>query len=579
MKGLLRFGIVGGGAAAVLLGLLSAAPVAAQERHSVMVTNLVPEGRARDGFGKDLAKELRGLINEFITHKAIEEREIRDAAKQYKLEMKDLDCITSLQMLIQRVARIAFCGSYTEDRDAKTVSVKGARFIAPGTAPLEIPDRTWRKDAYRSAAQEIATSFERFVTQMRNAQFCGEYYEMGSMEDAESRCVVALNIAPDDAQVRLVYAQILRQTDRSKQAFEEVKKVLEISPANETALHLAGFLAAQMDMPEVAGDYLRQLLQLDPGNIPVRLNIAYTLARDGEPEVAMNLAQEGLDLEPDNVELLLQHASYAIKSGQDRRVEGQPLTMEAASYYRAGLDSYRKAYAQLGAEMKDLHLLQMISGLNAVGQPEEALAVTERALDTHGENPRLWSMKGDILRGLGRLDEALAALDGVISLDPNYPNVMARQGKWLLEDGREEEALAILVEAVRRGEQPAGTIANMFFGKALGKGIKVEPKKPLYAIRLIEMAKTFEDEISPGLLGQLDYFLGYSMYLVAEREQKPESLASAQLTLPKFREVERLLRLSHVADYGRTQPVHYQQLTDGTDQYIAIQEALIRRGS
>lgn len=564
-----------------MLGLLGAVPTAAQDRHSVMVTNLVPKSGAKDDFGKKLAGELRELINGFVTHRAVEEKEIRDALRQYKLEVEDLDCITTLQLLVARVARIGFCGSYTEDREAKTVSVQDVQFVAPGTAPVKIADRTWPRDAYRAAAQEIATFFERFVTQLRNAEFCREYYETGALEDAESRCVIALNLAPDDVPVLITYAQVLRRTDRPGQAFEQIKRALELNPADETALELAGYLAAKLDMPDESGDYFRQLLQLDPGNVPVRLNIAYNLAQDGEPELAMTLVQDGLDIAPDDVQLLLHHASFAIRCGQDRKVEGQPLTPEAAAYYQKGLDSYRAAYEQLGAAMDGDHLALMIAGLNEVEQPEEALAVAEQALETHGDEPRFWSMKGDILRRLDRTDEALTALDEVVARDPEYSNVRARQGKWLLEAGREEEALATLREAVDRGEQPARTIASMFFGEAVRNGINSTPKRPAFAIRLIGMAKQFADQIADSkFLGQMDYFLAYSMYVQAEAEQKPETVGSARQTLPRFREVKRILELSHVAAYGRgNRATHYQQLKSGTDTFIEIQEALIRRGS
>ena len=567
--------------AVAMLGLLGAVPTSAQERHSVMVTNLVPQDGANDDFGRKLAEELRDHINGFVSHRAVEEKEIRDALRQYKVDMEDLDCITSLQLLVARVARIAFCGSYTEDREAKTVFVQGAQFVAPGTAPIEIAGRTWPRDAHRAAAQEIATFFEQFVTQLRNAESCREYYEREAMGEAESRCVIALNLAPDDVPVRLTYAQVLRRTDRPEQAFEEIKRVLELSPVDETALELAGYLAAKLDMPDESREYFRQLLQLDPGNVPVRVNIAYNLAQDGEPELAMALVQEGLDIALDDVQLLLHHASFAIRAGQDRKVEGQPLTPEATRYYQQGLDSYRVAYEQLGAGMDGDHLMLMIAGLNEVGQPEEALAVAEESLETHGGEPRFWSMKGDILFRLDRTDEALTALDEVLARDPEYRNVRVRQGKWLLEVGREEEALPILEQVVRRGEQTALTVATMFFREAVNKGIQPEPKRPASAIRLIGMAKRFEDQITDSrFLGQVGYFLAYAMYLQAEAEQMPETLASAQQSLPRFREVKRILALSHVAEYGRGRhSAHYQQLTSGTDTFIEIQEALIRRGS
>ncbi|MDE2764235.1 MAG: tetratricopeptide repeat protein [Gemmatimonadota bacterium] len=583
MRSRLRIGIVGVWAFASLLGPLAPVPASGQasERLKVMVTNLVPLDGADDDFGKDLAKALRELINDFARHQAVEEKEIRDAAKKFDLKMEELDCVRSLQMVGQGIARITFCGSYTEDREAKTFTLKGVQFVASGAAPLEIPDKTWHRDDYRSAAQEIAAKFDEFVTQLTNARFCAEDYEMENWDAAESRCVVALRISPNDAQVRLIYAQVLRRTERPELAYEEVLKVLEIEPMDNTALQLAGFLAAILDHPEEAREHFNRLLQLDPGNVPVRLKIAYEVAQEGQPRVAMLIAEEGLALEPDNIDLLKHHASFAIRSGQDLQVEGQPLSLETAEFFKKGVESYNRVYEMLGSEMESSHLSLMIGALNALERLDQALDLADKALETHGDEAKFWSTRGDILNKLGRVDDALASLDEAEIRDPTYPNIRARQGSWLLRDGREEAAFPLLMEAVEKGEQPATSIASLFFGVAVSKGIqpKEGPKNPQFALRMLEMAKTFESELPDRMRGQLDYFQAYSLYLIAELEQKPETVQSAQRTLPKFREVVRLLGLPHVVDYARaSQAKHLQQLSDNTQQFIAIQKAVIQKG-
>jgi tetratricopeptide (TPR) repeat protein len=550
-----------------------------------MVTNLVPRDGADDDFGKDLAKALRELINDFARHQAIEEKEIKEAAKRYKVKMEDLNCVRSLQMIAQEVARITFCGSYTENRDDKTFTLQGVRFAAAGTAALEITDKTWHKDDFRTAAQEIAASFDAFVTQLGNAQFCGDYYEMENWTDAEAKCLIALQISPNDAQVRLIYAQLLRRTDRNDQAYEEVLKVIELVPGDKTALQLAGFLAAKLDLPDEAGEHFRQLLQLDPGNVPVRLKIAYELAQGGEPEVALTLAEEGLELDPDHVELLLRHASFAIRAGLDRQVANQPITLEAAEFFQKGVESYQKAYEKQGSEMDSAHLYRMIAALNALGRLDQALELAEQVLETHGDEARLWAVKGDILEKLDRVDEALVALEEAEVRDPTYPNIKVKQGQWLLESGREEGALPLLMAAVERGEQPADVIANMFFRVAVNKGIQPKdgPRDLAFALRMIGMAMSFESELSRTVLGRLDFYKAYSIYLLAVEQNAPENVKSAQLTLPRFKEVQRLLALPHVADWVSGSQAatkkSYQDMRDNVVQYIEIQEALIRRGS
>lgn len=581
MRSWLRIGIVGAGALAVMLAPLLPAPASGQvERRKVMVVNLLPMEDADDDFGKDLAKALRELINGIATHQAVDEREIRDAADKYDLDMEDLDCIRSLQLSRELRANIIFCGSYTEDKDADTFTLSGVKFDNPDAPPVEIPDKTWHKDDYELAAQEIAGLFNTFIQRLRDTSNCVEYYQTKEWASAERNCLAVLEQAPNDAQVRLIVAQIYRQTDRIGEAYDEVLKVIDIDPLNDTALELAGWLAITLDRTAEGRAHYDAYLQLNPGDAQVRVRIAYEQAQAGDPEGAMILVEEGLEIEPDNTELLIRHASFAIAAGQAIPVEGETLSPDAGQLYLKGSQSYRRAYGVLGADMDAANLKQMLRALNVLGQLEEALTLADQVLATHGEDAGLWDLKATILRNLDRIDDALMALDEAEARDPNFPNIKAKQGQWLIASGREEEALPFLMEAVEKGEQSADVIANMFFGAAVNKGINAGDYG--FALRMIDMAKTFEAELASRTLGQLDFYKAYSIYKVAEVEQGPQNAQSARLTLPKFKEVQSLLGLGHVVDFiagarPRTQGT-YQQLRDGVVQFIEIQELLIERG-
>ena len=581
MRSWLRIGIVGAGALAVMIGPLLAAPASGQEqRRKVMVTNLVPRDGANDDFGKDLAKALRDHINDLATHQAVEEKEVRDAAKKYDLDMDELDCVRSLQMSGQLGASIVFCGEYTENRQARTFTLTGVQFAHSSSAPLQIPDKTWPKDDYRIAAQEIGAMFGQFIERLRRSVFCVDYYNTSEWASAEENCRIVLAEAPDDHQSRLVLAQVYRQTERLDEAYAEVLKVIELDPLNEGALQLAGWLATKLGMKEEGRAHNAAYLELNPGNANIRMTIAYEIAQAGDPEGAMLLMEEGLAIEPDNTDLLLQHASFAIASGQGLKVANQPLSAEAGVFYQKGSESYRRAYGVLGAEMSSDHLTQMIAALNDLNLLDRAVELAEQVLETHGEEAGLWYLKGSILNKLDRVDEALLALDEAEARNPNYPNLKATQVQWLLAADREDEALPAALEAVEKGEQPADVIANLFFAKAASGGLT--PRNYKYAIRLIEMAKTFEPELSSRVLGRLDYYLAVSIYQIAYVEQGPQTLQSAQLTLPKFKEVQQLMALPHVIDWlaGAQEPQKntYQQIVDGVVQLIPIQELLIQRG-
>ena len=576
-----RIGRFGAGALTVLLAILSPAQASGQvsERYNVLVTDLVPLDGADDDFGKDLAKMLRELIGDLSTHRAVEEKDVKAALKRHDLKREDLNCTVSLQLATQGLARMVFCGSYTENRQDRTFSLTGVRFAAPGSSPLDVPDKTWHRREVEAAAREIAASFEAYVTQLRHAQFCVDFYNSKDYDSAERTCRLALEIAPDDPQVLLVLAQVLRQTERLDEAYAEVLRVLELDPLNGTALQLAGFLATKLGgREEEARAYYDKFLQLQPGNVPVRMKIAYELAQAGDPEGAMLFVEEGLAIEPDDTDLLEQHASFAIEAGRRLQAESEELSPAAAELYRKGSESYGRAYEANGAEMDVSHLYQMMAALVQLDHLDRALAVVAEVLETHGGEARMWVIRGNVLNKLGRLDEAMLALDEAETLDPAYPNMKAKRGQWFLDAGREEEALPLLKEAVDKGEQPADVIAAMLFGAAVREGIEVDDWG--YALKMIGMAKTFESGLSEGTRGQLDFYNAYALYRQAVVQQEPQTRESAEATLPKFKEVARLLGLPHVVNYGSgKQSVLFRQLPGNNQEYIKIQEAVLQIGN
>ncbi len=547
------------------------------ERARVMVTNLRPIDDANKNFGRDLAKELRELINQSPRHQPVEEREVRDMAKQFDIEYDELDCIQSLQMAGQVNAKVVFCGTITENRDDRTFTLSGIQFAAPGGASLSIEDKTWSRDDPELAAQEIMGAFETFVEQGLAADFCGQYFDSQDWASAEENCTKALEMNPDYTQVRFVYANVLRQTDRLQEAYTETLQVIEADPLHEDALQLAGFLAATLGMPEQAREHYAAYLVLNPGNAQVRMSIAYDLAQAGDPEGAMLLVEEGLEIEPDNVELLLRHAAFAVAAAQGLQTAGAPLSAEAGELYRKAQGSYQGAYAEQGVEMEALHLRNMIATFRELDQIDEAIEMAELVLQTHAGEAQFWSDYATLLNRAGRVEEAIVALEETEQRDPDFPNVKARQGTWLIEVGREAEAIPYLQAAIEKGEQSADNISNILFAAAVQDGIQVQNWD--YAIEIMRMAKTFDAELSEATRGRLDFYYAYSIYMQAVDEQEVQDLNSAQLTLPKFQEVRRLLGEAHVAAFAtESQGQQFQELRDATQQYIEIQEAIIQRG-
>ena len=119
-------------------------------------------------------------------------------------------------------------------------------------------------------------------------------------------------------------------------------------------------------------------------------------------------------------------------------------------------------------------------------------------------------------------------------------------------------------------------MANLLFATAYREG--VTPKNWDYALRLIELSNEFQSDISDNTRGQVDFWHGYVLYQQSLELEKPQTLQSAQLTLPRFQQAARLFALPLVNQYAQGNSISIQQFRDATQQYIEIQEAIIQRG-
>ena len=133
----------------------AAQQMAAGERILIMVPRLAPMNGADDGFGKDVAEELRDMINELHTHEAVSGKNIDRARKDYDLEREDLyNCIRARQLAMQKNWGLVLCGEYERvGRDSVHVE---ARFVGSQDGQeFKVEPFTVHKDRKEEAAQQI----------------------------------------------------------------------------------------------------------------------------------------------------------------------------------------------------------------------------------------------------------------------------------------------------------------------------------------------------------------------------------------------------------------------------------------
>jgi len=579
MLGRLKLAFTVGMVAAVLA---PATQVAAQDggRFRVLIPYFTPLEGARDNFGKDASKELRELFENMATHIAMEEGDIKDEVKQFDMKIEDLDCIRTRQLASQINVPVAICASYTQQPDESWM-VSAEVWDIQGSESFPIEPFAAGKDDKEEAALHIFDSFERYSTTVRSAAICNDYFASQQYDNALRNCDESLALNPNAINTRFLRGLVLYEMDRLDEALTEFETVIEANPFHEDALQRAGYISAVSDQDEKARGYYERYLEINPGNAAIRMRIAYELAQAGDPVGAMEFIQVGLDVEPENVDLHEQYGGFAFSAALEIQQAaavgsengGTAVVPEAVAYYREAIESYDKVFQAKGAETPVGHLRNVISAYIQLEEFDSALSMSERVLETHANEDALWVLYAEALQKSDRLDDAITALDRVMEINPEHPSAALRQGNWLIQAGRLEDAVAVLSSAAANDPARAKQAASMIFAEAYQNGY--QKNDYAYSISGMSAAKQLPN-LDEEMTNQLNFWHGFSIYQMAVAEQEPNTLGTAQSSLPKFNQAVELLRAS--GGYPASVNVNLQQLLDNAATYIEIQDAIIKRG-
>jgi hypothetical protein len=157
-----------------------------------------------------------------------------------------------------------------------------------------------------------------------------------------------------------------------------------------------------------------------------------------------------------------------------------------------------------------------------------------------------------------------------------YPadTVRAQDPGVLIAAGRFEEAVALLNTADSAAAESA---AIHIFAQAF------EPAFESVDVPRLRRAVTAAEQLpnlNPRIKGELGFWRGYCLFRIAAAEQEPQTLATAQATLPMFQEALVLMQTEFPPPfiYFFVPGVDTPRLADDVRTYIQIQEAVIRRG-
>lgn len=574
------------GALAALAAAIAAAPafpsgIEAQEggRYRVLVPDFRPEGNENRGFGEDVAEKVAELIDAYDTHQPVPKREYEQALRSNDLKKENIDCISARQLASLMNANLVVCGNFSQAGEEMTV--QATVWSVGSQESFEIASFTVpRRDGDELAAERFNEDFGRILQQQRMAGLCLTFYESQQWESALTNCNQAIEISPNSTGARMVRGMVHREEGRLADALADFEAVLERDPFNQSALENAAYVAGQAGESEKSRQYYSEFLELDPDNHQVRMRIAFEMAGDlGDPAGAAALLKEGLDRAPDNVDLLERYGAAAFAAGSSLGAMDQELSPEAREYFQEALTSFEQVFEIKGAETDANLLANSIRAYVSLGQPEQGVAFGERIIQTKGDDAGVREALATAYQRVENYPAAVAQLNEAKRINPDLPNVAVRQGQILISAGNFDEGFPYLAEAVERGEQTAEAMAQFVWGQAYNTGIRGEANLG-QAINWIEQAKTLPVQ-DPVMRSQLDFWHGYAIFRQAAAAANEQSLPVAQRTLPMFQRALELFRAGGAyAQSPAGQPIrnNYQQYLQNAQEFIEIQELIIRRG-
>jgi tetratricopeptide (TPR) repeat protein len=566
-------------AAAATMTILSAPQGAeAQEgsRFRVLVPNLQPADGSAPRFGERVSNNFRDILD-LPTHVAMNRRDLDRAARDYDMRLNDLGCLESRQLAALIGIPLVMCGTYQASGGEFDLNVvfytvpEGEEFVIQ-------PIRVAQQDE-RPAANQILEGFGGLIQRVQYISWCQQEYGSSNWDGALNYCTQAVDVAPESQQARFALARTYMELQNYDASLSQFETILANDPYDDSSLENAAWVAGQLGQTGKAREYYTRYLELNPGNTSVRIRVAFDLAQAGDAFGAMQFVKAGLEDNEDNVGLLEAYGSYAFRAAvemQSAQVAqpGEPLSAELVELFREASETLMRVVEIEGAESRPQYVVNAVRAYLQLDDVDRAIQTAERGLQVFPQEANLWAEKATAENRQGNVDAAVASLQRAVEINPELPNVRARMANYMLASGRMEDGVRYAREAVDAGEQTADQMAALLFNDAYQKGIQ-ESRNLAYGIQVLGLAK--ELGVTQNWQEQLDFWHGYALYQQGIQAQAPQTPESAQRSLPLFESARRFFQASRgYAD--RTSGVNYDQLIGATDQYMEIQNAIIRRG-
>jgi tetratricopeptide (TPR) repeat protein len=239
---------------------------------------------------------------------------------------------------------------------------------------------------------------------------------------------------------------------------------LELEPDSAIIRSRLAELELGLDAVELAERRLREATELDPKSARAWLGLARVAFRQGDLEESRGLAQKALRLAPDQ---RAPHAFLAmvLQALGDRRQALQHL--EAAQ----SLPDHTLLWQdEVAGQVLDLRqdtdaVVQQAEQLMADGQPGQAAALLQRAIDGRPDDPRPHVLLARLLLQTRQLEQAALVLDAAAREFPGSASIHFQRGVVSFLQGRRAAAAEQFRRAIQ--SKPDHALAHYNLGHCL----------------------------------------------------------------------------------------------------------------
>jgi Tfp pilus assembly protein PilF len=234
-----------------------------------------------------------------------------------------------------------------------------------------------KQEQYAQAAENYEAALELDPESSVTHELLASAYDaVGEEERARTEFERAIELAPENAELRLRYGMFLASVDR-RAAVEQHRAVVEMYPKVPEYRVKLGAALVLTGNPEVADEQFERAARLDPLSARLQADIAGANQAIGRPEEALRYYERALNLEPNSQLYALNlgriHALLSTRNGHNEEhfEEAESLLRSVDELGHPPWEADQREAASIA--LGDLYL--------EWNRPEDAAAAYERALE------------------------------------------------------------------------------------------------------------------------------------------------------------------------------------------------------